>query len=268
MEFAKYKEKIEVASQYLNSEVRISLESGIELKFVPVNSFCFLRATALVQSPNENQFSEPETLSWIDQFPEYSKFFDIGANVGSFSLYAAISRKAQVSSFEPSSQNFWVLIRNIYLNNQAENITAFPIAISNYTSLDRLFLSSLDIGASGNSAGKDINWKLERRVSKFAQRTFVTSIDRLIEDNIVDAPDYIKIDVDGIEHDIIDGCSIILKSRVVKGILVELTDKLAAHQRVINTMKGLGYRYSIEETEKNRTKDVRWEGMCNYIFYT
>ena len=45
-----------------------------------------------------NTFSskEPETLEWIDSIPEGSVLWDIGANVGLYSCYAAKVRDCQV----------------------------------------------------------------------------------------------------------------------------------------------------------------------------
>ena len=45
-----------------------------------------------------NTFSEkePETLEWIDTFPDNSTLWDIGANVGLYSIYAA--KKEKLSS--------------------------------------------------------------------------------------------------------------------------------------------------------------------------
>ena len=51
---------------------------------------------------------------------------------------------------------------------------------------------------------------------------FGTSIDHLIANNILDVPDYIKIDVDGIEHLILNGAKDLLKNKKLKEILVEL----------------------------------------------
>ena len=60
---------------------------------------------------------EPETLEWIDEIPHNSILWDIGANVGLYSIYAAKRRNCQVFAFEPSVFNLELLARNIYLNN-------------------------------------------------------------------------------------------------------------------------------------------------------
>ena len=60
---------------------------------------------------------EPETLEWINGFNETDVLYDIGANVGVFSLYAALHRNCDVYAFEPESKNYACLHNNIYLNN-------------------------------------------------------------------------------------------------------------------------------------------------------
>ena len=62
---------------------------------------------------------EPETLEWIDSFKgEKIVFWDIGANIGLYSLYAAIKHpNIEIVSFEPSVNNLRILSRNIYKNN-------------------------------------------------------------------------------------------------------------------------------------------------------
>ena len=45
---------------------------------------------------------EPETLDWIDAIQEGSVLWDIGANVGLYSCYAAKARRCRVVAFEPS----------------------------------------------------------------------------------------------------------------------------------------------------------------------
>ncbi|HEY5918287.1 MAG TPA: hypothetical protein VIU13_12820, partial [Chryseolinea sp.] len=48
---------------------------------------------------------EPETLDWIDKFKKDEILFDIGGNIGVYSMYAG-KKGARVYAFEPESQNF------------------------------------------------------------------------------------------------------------------------------------------------------------------
>ena len=48
---------------------------------------------------------EPETIKWINSFTKDSVFFDVGANIGIYTLYSAVMRENTVYSFEPHVKN-------------------------------------------------------------------------------------------------------------------------------------------------------------------
>ena len=72
---------------------------------------------------------EPETLEWIDSIPNGSVVWDIGANIGLYSCYAAKQRGCRVFAFEPSVFNLELLARNIFLNELTEQITIVPLPL-------------------------------------------------------------------------------------------------------------------------------------------
>jgi len=76
---------------------------------------------------------EPETLTWIEGFSENSVFWDIGANIGLYSIYAAKCNHLQVCAFEPSVFNLELLAKNIHNNNLSEKIKIFPLALSDHS---------------------------------------------------------------------------------------------------------------------------------------
>ena len=80
--------------------------------------------------------SETDTLKWIDAMPEGSCFWDIGANIGVFSLCAAHGKKAHVLAFEPAGGSFFVLNTNIELNRMSDIITGYCMAFSDETKGD------------------------------------------------------------------------------------------------------------------------------------
>ena len=45
---------------------------------------------------------EPETINWIKNFPKDSVFFDVGANIGIYTLYSAVMQQNKVFAFEIS----------------------------------------------------------------------------------------------------------------------------------------------------------------------
>src|SRR5262245_45216455 len=59
---------------------------------------------------------EPCTLEWIETFSADDVLFDIGANVGMYSIWAAATRRCRVIAFEPEALNYALLNRNIEAN--------------------------------------------------------------------------------------------------------------------------------------------------------
>ena len=73
---------------------------------------------------------EPETIKWINQFEQDSVFFDIGANIGIYTLYSAIMMQNTVFAFEPHSASYKNLLDSINLN-KLEKCQAYCVALSN-----------------------------------------------------------------------------------------------------------------------------------------
>ena len=166
--------------------------------------------------------NEPETLKWIDSFDNSAQinFFDIGANIGHFSIYAAtIHKNIQVVSFEPSVYNQIALMKNVSLNHLNESISIVGNPLSQFSQIGSLSLSSDQIGAAMNSfeyKNSEINNNLYKMPS--------ISLDSFIKTYDI-KPNYIKIDVDGIEDEIIFGSQELLNSNFVKEILIEVDKK-------------------------------------------
>ena len=151
---------------------------------------------------------EPETLKWIDTFETKKKiiFWDIGANIGLYSIYNALKNKnSQTISFESSTSNLRVLSRNISINN-IKNINIMPIPITNKKNKFLIMKENqFTYGGGLNSYGEKYNFEGKNYISNMNYRLFGTTINYLLEKKILKIPDYIKIDVDGIEHLILEG---------------------------------------------------------------
>ena len=96
---------------------------------------------------------EPETLDWIDGFSKEDVLFDIGANIGLYSLYAG-KRGVRVYSFEPEGQNYAGLAHNC-LNNKLSNVTPYCMALAEREHFDLLFVTSTNPGDSQHNLGAE-----------------------------------------------------------------------------------------------------------------
>ena len=165
---------------------------------------------------------EPETLEWIDSFPLESVLWDIGANIGLYSCYAAKARSCKVFAFEPSIFNLELLARNIYLNQLTPNVAIVPLPLSNNLCISTLNMTTREWGGALSTFGQDYGWDGKQMRQVFNFRTIGISADNALNLLSIQQPNYIKIDVDGIEHLILSGASHVLN--IVDGVLVEVND--------------------------------------------
>jgi len=166
---------------------------------------------------------EPETLEWYDSLPKGSVIWDIGANVGLYSCYAAKARECKVFAFEPSVFNLEFLARNIFINALSEQITIVPLPLTDKLSISKLNMSTMDWGGALSTFGQTYGQDGKVLNNIFDFQTLGISMDDAMEHLKIPQPDYIKMDVDGIEHLILKGGADVLK--FVKGILIEINEE-------------------------------------------
>ena len=116
---------------------------------------------------------------------------DVGGHIGLFSLYASqFCKNGSIFTFEPMVENFDLLSENIKLNN-LDNIKIFNLAVSNSNSSVKLYLNQDDAGHS--------------MFSKSSKSVTVNSISlqQIFDNNNIDYCDFLKLDCEGSEYEII-----------------------------------------------------------------
>ncbi|VUX54842.1 putative Methyltransferase FkbM domain protein [uncultured Woeseiaceae bacterium] len=164
---------------------------------------------------------EPETLEWIGTFGETDVLWDIGANVGVYSLYAA-TKGHSVLAFEPSPSNYYLLGKNVEINKLDGRVLGYCVALNDTTKLDTFFMSNTELGGALSSFGEAIDWQGRSFVAQCRQSMVGFSVDDFIKLFAPPFPNHIKIDVDGIEDRIIIGARQTLADKRLKSVLVEL----------------------------------------------
>jgi FkbM family methyltransferase len=183
---------------------------------------------------------EPETISWINRIPLNSVFFDVGANIGVYSVYAASIKNAQVIAFEPSFLNLELLYRNIQSNQLENKITIIPLSLSNANQIENLYMEKKDNiwGGAHNSSGLNTTQDGGPMEEFTVSSQVAISLDSLSELLGLPVPAYIKIDVDGLESIILAGAQKSLIS--VKEILIEVdkrnVNQIADVKGILNTL--------------------------------
>ena len=166
---------------------------------------------------------EPETLTWIDHIEKNSILWDIGANVGLYSCYAAQTRDCKVYAFEPSIFNLELLARNIFLNQLVDKITILPIALSDATKTANLKMTTTEWGGALSTFEQGYTHDGSQIKKIFEFKTLGLSMNDVVSLLKLPQPDYIKMDVDGIEHLILKGGHDVLKH--VKGVIIEINEE-------------------------------------------
>lgn len=168
---------------------------------------------------------EPDTLDWINSFKSNETFWDIGANIGIYSLYAASKINMQVISFESSVNNLRVLSKNISINNFQNKIKLFQLPLLDNKNTFMTMNETYDIeGAAHNSFGKNLDDEGHEFKPLTSYKIFGTSINNILDERILELPNHIKIDVDGFEHKILAGADKYLSHSSIKSILVEVNE--------------------------------------------
>lgn len=209
---------------------------------------------------------EPDTIQWLEAMPAGSTLLDVGANVGMYTMFAAVVRNATVYAFEPESQNYALLNANIEANHLSGQILAFPLALSDGARLDRLYMQNFLLGGSCHSFAEEVGFDLKPRSAGFVQGAYSVSIDQLVEAGSMPVPDFIKLDVDGFEHKVLRGAAKTLADPKVKQILVELNTHLEEHRTAIEWLRSLGFEYDERQAQGALRKSGTFEGVGEFIF--
>ena len=214
---------------------------------------------------------EPETLRWIDNFTKKKKiiFWDIGANIGLYSIYAALKHQdIEIHSFEPSSSNLRVLSRNISINNLQNKIKINQFPLTNKDKGFQLMMeSNFKEGGALHSFGKNLNFEGTKMNVQNNYTIYGFSINYLVNNLDFQVPNYIKIDVDGLEHFILEGANQILNNENLKSLSIEINENYVEQlESTISIMKKFNFKTIGKEQSKYIKISEPFKNSFNYIF--
>src|SRR5919201_4778593 len=178
---------------------------------------------------------QPATIAWIDSFQPGSIFWDIGASVGVFSLYAALGTDTRVVAFEPAAVNYYLLSANCEANKLHNRVDCLLAGVGRERSIARLEVSQFRPARSFSFRGKR-DMPYEGR-----QAAIVLSVDELVEDYGLSCPNYIKVDAPGASEGIIAGAARTLRRPDVRQIHLEVREVSKGGQRILEMLNQSGF---------------------------
>jgi FkbM family methyltransferase len=247
------------------------------IRYVESNRMAYKRVQSLFSK-------EPTTIPWLEAMAPNEVLVDIGANVGMYSIYAAMHSRCRVYAFEPESLNYAELNKNIYVNALHDRVSAYCLAMSDRSEIGYLNLGAFGIAYSHHDFNEN-SWtedkkfgdKITRKEERLRQGCISATLDSLIEQGVLPTPDHVKIDVDGLEHRVVAGCLKTFANPQVQSVLIEIDHRIEKCRDLIDLMENLGWRYSMDQLRTNRkvifteetVRKFRREGIggLNYIFF-
>lgn len=198
---------------------------------------------------------EKHTVNWINTFSLGEVFYDIGANVGAYSLIASKFGKCdKIYSFEPVPGTFHELLTNIKLNN-ISNILACNICLSNSNSISTFRLSS---NLPGSALHAGINSAVVESENIFLCAT--VTLDNFIDINKAKMPNHLKIDVDGAELSILKGAIKTLASKELKSLQIEIDESSHTYNEIISILNINNFKI-IEKYYKDEKSNSSYDAI-------
>lgn len=235
------------------------VHKGVRMVFATPNQMTKWRVDSIYEK-------EPCTLEWIDSFAADDVLFDIGANVGMYTIWAAATRGCRVFAFEPEAQNYALLNRNIQSNNLQDRVKAFCIGLSNSSGFFDLNMADMRVGGSTHALGEALDFKHEPMQVVYKQGCVAFTLDELMALQAVPVPNHIKIDVDGIEPKIVAGAVQLLRNPALHSLLIETNLNLDDHRAMVDQLTAVGFKVDPDQVRRAMRADGPFKGVAEHVF--
>ena len=184
---------------------------------------------------------EPWTVAWLEREVGHgSVLYDIGANVGAYSLIAA-SRGSSVIAFEPGYASYARLCDNIVLNGFDDSIVPVPLLLAPTTGQTRFDYSSLPPGYAKHAVeGEGTTGSRTPAAPVFRQHALAMRLDDAVRTFVLPPPTHVKIDVDGFEVAVLEGGAKTLGGESLVSLLIEVDG--SNESEVVALLGGHGFQ--------------------------
>ena len=167
---------------------------------------------------------EVETLAWLGFFSEFrgrsiTSLVDVGSNVGLYSLYwLSLNPDVKVIACEPFKENMNLLKNNLKLNLMLDRANLVSAPLYSESLPGSLIVSDLRPGSSGSQ------FKAKNGDKNILGGPIdSTTLDEILIENIEDK--LLKIDVDGLDFEVLRGAKHSLASGRITSVLIEASEK-------------------------------------------
>ena len=216
------KHKLKAIWRFLSWQIQCRLSTKLyEIRFINDIHFYAKKGLNGITGNIYVGLHEFEDMAFIIHFlKEKDTFFDVGANVGVYSLLASGVANAKSIAFEPSKKTIDLLSKNVNLNKLEHLVDCMPVGVGK------------EKATLWFTKGEDTTNHITKKKETDSEIIQVISLDSLFP---IFHPCVIKIDVEGFETEVLKGAENILDSKDLKAIIIELN--------------GSGLRYGYHDIE-------------------
>jgi FkbM family methyltransferase len=193
---------------------------------------------------------EPWTVAWLERNARPGGvLYDVGANVGGYSLIAA-ALGMRVVAFEPGYANYAALCDNVVLNERTAEIIPLPTVLADHTGLDVFGYRDVAAGVAEHRLGG----------AGTTLPVLTYRLDDLVDQLDLPAATLLKLDVDGAEEAVLAGAPQVLAGTGLRSVLVEVERDRSAE--VVRLIEAAGFRVAerIDDRDGERLARV-WYGI-------
>lgn len=196
---------------------------------------------------------EPGTIRWLATLQAGDVFYDVGANIGLYTILAAraVGHTGHVIACEPHQANVISLLRNIALNGLQDRVTVVSSPLSAAEGWAPFYYRSLTAGSSGSQLNRPLGEDGQAFAPVAVAWTYHTSLEALWGSRRgLAAPALLKIDVDGLEDVILAGLGR-LRPRSV-----QVETRAWTRDAITAVLTAAGYRRTERHDTANGTQQI------------
>jgi len=221
------------------------VESGLESCKSRVKKF-FLQPEFYIF--RNNQLTDKLIFKYLaPHFTQSCAVFDVGANVGKWTLSAkSVLKNCAFYSYEPLLQNYNKLKR-VVDRNKLKNVHVYFKGVSEHVN-ERAIIRGTGEGATLHEGSKDLNFSSEQ-IGLVPVTTLDVELESILASNSGYHKVFVKVDVEGLELDVLRGMRKHLAAKKVSVVMwernPEVVDRLHSKSPLVSEIKLLadyGYR--------------------------
>jgi FkbM family methyltransferase len=231
-----------------DSKNRIANILGFKVKFLRYDELSYLFKEIFLD--NEYYFVGGNDSPYI---------IDCGSNIGMSILYfKVLYPHSRIVAFEPGEEAYFCLEENVK-NNRLNSVTTYKAALSNKEGTIDLYYDQDNVGSLRTSTKQE-------RMPK--QRRSVEAL--LLSKHIDEDVDFLKIDVEGTELEVIEELSNARKLRYVKQMVIEYHHHIVRESdvfsRMLRLLEDAGFGYQIESHLRRPLTREQFQDIIVYAY--